>query len=78
MSQPTSQSTKKAAIAAPDAQATANPRRTTLAAVEDFGLLPGAVASQRPIEYAKELPTVTANPRRTQLMVAPAPRVPQD
>ncbi|WP_431680665.1 hypothetical protein [Kitasatospora sp. KL5] len=44
----------------------------------DFADLPGAVASQQPREYASDLPAVTANPRRTQLMVAPAPRLPQD
>ncbi|WP_405011460.1 hypothetical protein [Kitasatospora sp. NBC_01539] len=59
-------------------QATANPRRTTLAAVGDLALLPGVAASQQPREYGLELPAVTANPRRTRLMVAPAPRTPQD
>ncbi|MGK4583133.1 hypothetical protein [Kitasatospora sp. HPMI-4] len=57
--------------------ATANPRRTTLAAVGDFGQLPGGGAVRR-IEYAAELPASTANPRRTVLMVAPAPRKPVD
>ncbi|MFG2823711.1 hypothetical protein ACGFX4_30345 [Kitasatospora sp. NPDC048365] len=57
---------------------TANPRRTTLASVADFSRLPGFVASQEPREYAVELPGNTANPRRSQLRVAPAPRVPQD
>lgn len=73
MSQPT-----KAAKSTLTNQATANPRRTTLASVEDFGQLPGAVVSQQPREYTAELPASTANPRRTQLMVAPAPRAPQD
>ncbi|MEV6208113.1 hypothetical protein [Kitasatospora sp. NPDC051914] len=68
----------KATMSTLGSEATANPRRTTLASVEDFADLPGAVASQQPREYASELPTVTANPRRTQLMVAPAPRLPQD
>ncbi|MEU7132580.1 hypothetical protein [Streptomyces sp. NPDC046261] len=56
---------------------TANPRRTTLAhlkAVETTGLF--AVA-ERP-QHAVELPTVTANPRRTVLMVAPQAQTPQD
>ncbi|WP_328319837.1 hypothetical protein [Streptomyces sp. NBC_00388] len=48
---------------------TANPRRTTLAHLADAGQL------QRPEqpEHAATLPTVTANPRRTILMDAPAP-----
>ncbi|WP_035797802.1 hypothetical protein [Kitasatospora mediocidica] len=53
---------------------TANPRRTTLASVEDFSKLPGARASQEPVEYAAELPTSTANPRRTILMTVPEQR----
>ncbi|MFI9205982.1 hypothetical protein [Streptomyces sp. NPDC053048] len=56
---------------------TANPRRTTLAhlkAAETTGLF--AVA-ERP-EHATELPTSTANPRRTVLMVAPQTQAPQD
>ncbi|WP_371499354.1 hypothetical protein OG871_24635 [Kitasatospora sp. NBC_00374] len=57
---------------------TANPRRTSLASVEDFGQLPGFLASKEPREYAVELPDSTANPRRTKLMVAPAPRIPLD
>ncbi|PBC77659.1 hypothetical protein BX265_2415 [Streptomyces sp. TLI_235] len=73
MSQPT-----KAPMSTLDNRATANPRRTTLASVEDFAQLPGAVASQQPREYTSELPGSTANPRRTQLMVAPAPRLSQD
>ncbi|WP_405776779.1 hypothetical protein [Streptomyces sp. NBC_00859] len=47
----------------------ANPRRTTLAH------LPDAEQLQRPEqpEHAATLPAVTANPRRTILMEAPAP-----
>ncbi|MER6916189.1 hypothetical protein ABT354_31340 [Streptomyces sp. NPDC000594] len=45
----------------------ANPRRTTLAHLEK-GEQPAA--PERP-EHAVELPTQTANPRRTTLMVAP-------
>lgn len=56
---------------------TANPRRTTLASIEDFAQLPGFAAPQ-PREYATELPSSIANPRRIRLMVAPAPRTPQD
>jgi hypothetical protein len=49
-------------------RATANPRRTTLANLEDTeDLLP----TQRP-EHSVDLPNRTANPRRTQLMNAPA------
>ncbi|MET7868202.1 hypothetical protein [Streptomyces cyaneofuscatus] len=45
----------------------ANPRRTTLAHLDD------AEALQTPFlpEHAADLPTVTANPRRTILMEAP-------
>ncbi|MFF4942036.1 hypothetical protein [Streptomyces rubiginosohelvolus] len=45
----------------------ANPRRTTLAHLED------AAALQTPLvpEHAADLPNVTANPRRTILMEAP-------
>ncbi|MFI9275395.1 hypothetical protein ACIGXM_32515 [Kitasatospora sp. NPDC052896] len=50
---------------------TANPRRTTLASVADFGQLPGVRSSQEPVEYPVELPTQTANPRRTILMTLP-------
>uniref|UniRef100_A0AAU2W1F5 Uncharacterized protein n=1 Tax=Streptomyces sp. NBC_00008 TaxID=2903610 RepID=A0AAU2W1F5_9ACTN len=45
----------------------ANPRRTTLAHLEDAEALR---TPERP-EHALELPTQTANPRRTILMVAP-------
>ncbi|MFE9012295.1 hypothetical protein [Streptomyces cyaneofuscatus] len=45
----------------------ANPRRTTLAHLKDSEVL------QTPFlpEHAADLPTVTANPRRTILMEAP-------
>ncbi|QKW21705.1 hypothetical protein HUT16_23935 [Kitasatospora sp. NA04385] len=56
------------------ARSTANPRRTTLASVADF---PGSAGRTAPA-YAAELPPVTANPRRTVLMTAPAPRLPRD
>ncbi len=47
----------------------ANPRRTTLAHLQDAeGLRP--LESERP-EHPAELPTQTANPRRTVLMDAP-------
>ncbi|MFG2329217.1 hypothetical protein ACGFMM_06275 [Streptomyces sp. NPDC048604] len=49
----------------------ANPRRTTLAHLEDAEQLERGAQS----EYAAELPTQTANPRRTVLMVAPVPAV---
>ncbi|KPC83661.1 MULTISPECIES: hypothetical protein [Streptomyces] len=45
----------------------ANPRRTTLAHLEDAEAL--RKPEQR--EHAVDLPTQTANPRRTILMVAP-------
>ncbi|GHG55732.1 hypothetical protein GCM10018779_19210 [Streptomyces griseocarneus] len=54
---------------------TANPRRTTLAHLKDAAAL--AAAAERP-EHAVELPAVTANPRRTVLMVAPQTQLPQD
>ncbi|WP_149185215.1 hypothetical protein [Streptomyces sp. TRM49041] len=47
----------------------ANPRRTTLAHLADAAELAGGV--QR--EHSADLPTVTANPRRTTLMEAPVP-----
>ncbi|MGW6394106.1 hypothetical protein ACWFR1_27225 [Streptomyces sp. NPDC055103] len=50
-------------------QKTANPRRSTLAHLEDAAQL-GRVFLP---EYAAELPGRTANPRRTVLMTAPAP-----
>ncbi|MCX4965060.1 MULTISPECIES: hypothetical protein [unclassified Streptomyces] len=46
----------------------ANPRRTTLAHLKDAEALR---TPERP-EHAVDLPTQTANPRRTILMVAPA------
>ncbi len=46
----------------------ANPRRTTLAHVEDAT---GLGTPEQP-EHTVDLPTQTANPRRTILMVAPA------
>ncbi|MFD5870191.1 MULTISPECIES: hypothetical protein [unclassified Streptomyces] len=45
----------------------ANPRRTTLAHLEDAAAL--QTPEQR--EHAVDLPTQTANPRRTILMEAP-------
>ncbi|GAA1075392.1 type II secretory pathway component PulK [Kitasatospora gansuensis] len=74
MSQPANQAT----TSTPTSGSTANPRRTSLASIEDFGQLPGVRAAQGPREYATTLPMVTANPRRTVLSVAPAPRLPQD
>ncbi|MET8331458.1 hypothetical protein [Streptomyces sp. NPDC005181] len=46
----------------------ANPRRTTLAHLKDAEVLQ---TPEQP-EHAVELPTQTANPRRTILMDAPA------
>ncbi|MGW7070313.1 hypothetical protein ACWGII_03520 [Streptomyces sp. NPDC054855] len=46
----------------------ANPRRTTLAHLTDADEV--SPAADQP-EHALELPTVTANPRRTVLMDAP-------
>ncbi len=62
----------------PAGHSTANPRRTTLASVEDFATIPGARKPEDVATYATELPTSTANPRRTRLMVAPVVNVPQD
>ncbi|MEV8534138.1 hypothetical protein [Streptomyces sp. NPDC051211] len=45
----------------------ANPRRTTLAHLKDAEELQAVEAP----EHAVELPTQTANPRRTVLMTAP-------
>lgn len=45
----------------------ANPRRTTLAHLEDADALP---AQEQP-EHSVDLPAQTANPRRTILMEAP-------
>ncbi|AXI81569.1 hypothetical protein [Peterkaempfera bronchialis] len=47
---------------------TANPRRTTLASVEGFEVLPAQAADQR---EPRPLPESTANPRRTTLMEVP-------
>ncbi|MFF4404569.1 hypothetical protein ACWD4B_29215 [Streptomyces sp. NPDC002536] len=55
---------------------TANPRRTTLAHLEDAAGL-GVAEADRP-QHALQLPQVTANPRRTVLMTAPVVQVPQD
>ncbi|MFF4671620.1 hypothetical protein ACFY1C_17405 [Streptomyces sp. NPDC001279] len=49
----------------------ANPRRTTLAHLGDVAELR---TPERP-EHSVELPSQTANPRRTILMEAPAPVV---
>lgn len=56
----------------PVLRTTANPRRSTLAHLEDAAQL------GRPVqpEYAAALPGTTANPRRTVLMTPPAPYVP--
>ncbi|MFE7194876.1 hypothetical protein [Kitasatospora sp. NPDC057541] len=62
----------------PTSHSTANPRRTTLASVEDFGQIPGARRAEDVATYATELPASTANPRRTQLTTAPAVNVPQN
>jgi hypothetical protein len=47
---------------------TANPRRTTLASVEGFEVLPAQTAEER---EPRPLPQSTANPRRTVLMELP-------
>ncbi|MFE4518372.1 hypothetical protein ACFRMQ_29810 [Kitasatospora sp. NPDC056783] len=62
---------KKATQSTLSSRPTANPRRTTLASVEDFSKIPGARKPEDVVTYGTELPAVTANPRRTQLMVAP-------
>jgi hypothetical protein len=51
----------------------ANPRRTTLAHLTDAQEV--APAAEQP-EHALELPTQTANPKRTILMTAPEPQLP--
>jgi hypothetical protein len=48
----------------------ANPRRTTLAHLEDAGELQISAGGPAP-EPSAELPLQTANPRRTVLMDAP-------
>ncbi|MFJ9952695.1 hypothetical protein [Kitasatospora sp. NPDC091207] len=68
----------KAATSPTSSGSTANPRRTTLASVEDFSTIPGARRSEDVVTYATELPANTANPRRTKLMVAPTVAVPRD
>ncbi|KUJ64601.1 hypothetical protein ACZ90_58780 [Streptomyces albus subsp. albus] len=50
-------------------RAIANPRRTTLAHLTDATELGVAIPEQR--EHSVDLPTSTANPRRTVLMKAP-------
>ncbi|MBV2151847.1 hypothetical protein RZ50_003140 [Kitasatospora sp. SUK 42] len=62
---------KKAPKSTLSCRPTANPRRTTLASVEDFSKIPGARKPEDAVTYATELPASTANPRRVQLMVAP-------
>ncbi|MGI5471071.1 hypothetical protein [Streptomyces sp. CA-132043] len=50
----------------------ANPRRTTLMHLKDADELQTAPVEETPApEHAVELPTQTANPRRTVLMTAP-------
>ena len=73
-----SQSTKPVSKSTLSNRPTANPRRTTLASVEDFSQLPGFQAGPQQVSYTVELPASTANPRRTKLMVAPAPRLALD
>lgn len=69
---------KKATKSTLPCRSTANPRRTTLASVEDFSKIPGARKPEdKVVTYSTDLPGNTANPRRTQLMVAPV-AVPQD
>ncbi|WP_327069056.1 MULTISPECIES: hypothetical protein [unclassified Kitasatospora] len=68
VSKPLSKAVSKSTIGS---RATANPRRTTLASLEDFSQLPGARTSREPLEYSADLPTSTANPRRTILMKVP-------
>ncbi|MFJ4191488.1 hypothetical protein [Kitasatospora sp. NPDC089509] len=63
---------KKATKSTLSCRSTANPRRTTLASVEDFSKIPGARKPEDVVTYGTELPASTANPRRVQLMVAPA------
>jgi hypothetical protein len=65
--------TKTAKKSAPAIRNLANPQRTTLAHL-DSAATPKAAALP---EYAQELPAVTANSRRTILMVAPEARQPE-
>ncbi|MBT2387443.1 hypothetical protein [Streptomyces sp. ISL-11] len=70
------QTTKTTKTAKPKAKVlrkTANPRRTTLAHLDDAQ----ALRTAEPLVHAAELPQVTANPRRTVLMTAPEPQAPQ-
>ncbi|MFJ3793812.1 hypothetical protein [Kitasatospora sp. NPDC090091] len=73
-----SQAKKAATKSTLSCRSTANPRRTTLASVEDFSMIPGARKPGDVVTYGTELPSSTANPRRTKLMVAPVVAVPQD
>ncbi|MEV7780408.1 hypothetical protein [Kitasatospora sp. NPDC088351] len=73
-----SQAKKAATKSTLSCRSTANPRRTTLASVEDFSKIPGARRAEQVVVYSTELPASTANPRRTTLMVAPVVAVPQD
>ncbi|MFF4157285.1 hypothetical protein [Streptomyces sp. NPDC001678] len=66
----------KTAPSARPSRKTANPRRTTLAHLADAESLRVADAERR--EHVLELPAVTANPRRTVLMTAPAAAVPAE
>ncbi|GAA2717565.1 MULTISPECIES: hypothetical protein [Streptomyces] len=52
----------------------ANPRRTTLAHLKDAESL--RIADELRPQHAQQLPTATANPRRTVLMTAPASQAP--
>ncbi|RKE21315.1 hypothetical protein [Streptomyces sp. TLI_171] len=73
-----SETTTTATGSTPSTGSTANPRRTTLASVADFTQLPGFAAGREARAYSVRLPAATANPRRTVLMTAPAPRLPRD
>ncbi|MCC3774421.1 hypothetical protein [Streptomyces sp. UNOB3_S3] len=66
----------KTAPSARPSRQTANPRRTTLAHLKDAETLRVADTDRR--EHVLELPAVTANPRRTVLIVAPAVAVPAE
>ncbi|MCX5203984.1 hypothetical protein OG897_21345 [Streptomyces sp. NBC_00237] len=65
---PTTTTTKSAKKSAPAIRNLANPQRTTLAHLDKRTGTPKPAALP---EYAQELPTATANVRRTILMVAP-------
>ncbi|MFJ2741383.1 hypothetical protein ACIO3O_17160 [Streptomyces sp. NPDC087440] len=62
------QTTKSAKKTAPAIRNLANPQRTTLAHLDKQTGTPKPAALP---EYAQELPSATANTRRTILMVAP-------